>query len=482
MLAIACLMGCTPTGQPPAPPGAGKAITSFSFPSVAAVGIIDQEAGAISVKVPAGTAVSGLVAVFDTTGIRVTVGGTEQVSGVTANDFTGSVEYVVTAEDGSMSAYVVTVTAAPPLSSEKAITVFSILAPAAAGRVDHDTGTIRVTVPHGTDVSSLVAVYSTTGKLVTVEETEQTSGKTINDFTDPLTYVVTAEDGSTRSYIVTVEPAPGQEKEITSFSIQAPASAGIIDQDARIVRVRLPDGAGLSSLVAVFETTGTVVTVNGVEQASGVTINDFTNPVDYVVTAEDGSAATYSVRVVGTIGLVINEMDVDQVGVDTAEYIELYALADIDLVGIVIVLINGGVTPGQEYARIDLTAAGTFPGGSSLVVAGPGVTVLQGARKLTPAGWESSNRIQNGPNDAVMLFDTIGRRVIDTVTYNGALHRALISGLQAELDATEGAAGAPADSNSTTGSIGRHPNGQDTGQNSADFRFSTTPTPGAPNP
>jgi len=102
--------------------------------------------------------------------------------------------------------------------------------------------------------------------------------------------------------------------------------------------------------------------------------------------------------------------------------------------------------------------------------------------KLVPAGWESSNRIQNGPNDAVLLWDTIGRRVVDTVSYAGILHRAVIAGEAAEVDATEGVAGAPADSNSLVGSIARSANGRDTGQNSVDFRFCPTLTPGTPNP
>lgn len=210
-------------------------------------------------------------------------------------------------------------------------------------------------------------------------------------------------------------------------------------------------------------------------------VNDFTHPVEYVVTAEDGSTASWSVRVVGTIGLVINELDVDQVGTDNAEFIELYAREDVDLGGIVVALINGGETPGREYARIDLSAAESLAAGGYLVLAGSRVTVAPGGRKITPAGWESSNRIQNGPSDALLLFDTIAKRVIDTVAYGGALHRALLTGETAEVDATEGLTGAPSDSNSTTGAIRRSPNGRDTGQNGADFIFSPVLTPGAPN-
>jgi formylglycine-generating enzyme required for sulfatase activity len=63
---------------------------------------------------------------------------------------------------------------------------------------------ISVTVPYGTDVTSLVATFTTTGTSVTVGGTEQESGTTANDFTDPVTYTVTAEDSSTRDYVVAV--------------------------------------------------------------------------------------------------------------------------------------------------------------------------------------------------------------------------------------------------------------------------------------
>ena len=81
-----------------------------------------------------------------------------------------------------------------------------------------------------------------------------------------------------------------------------------------------------------------------------------------------------------------------------------------------------------------------------------------------------------------MLWDTLGHRMIDAVSYAGALHRAVIAGEPAELDACEGSAGAASDSNTVAGSLGRSPNGADTGQNGVDFKFIGTPTPGAPNP
>jgi hypothetical protein len=89
-------------------PATTKNITAFSFASPAATGVINGLE--ISVTVPMGTDVTVLVATFTHTGASVAVDGTAQTSGVTANDFTGSVTYTVTAADASTQEYVVTVT------------------------------------------------------------------------------------------------------------------------------------------------------------------------------------------------------------------------------------------------------------------------------------------------------------------------------------------------------------------------------------
>jgi hypothetical protein len=94
------------------------------------------------------------------------------------------------------------------LSSAKDITQFQFagLNPAAIGTI---TGTnIAVTVPPSTDVKTLIATFTNSADAkVKVGSKEQVSGATKNDFSKPVTYVVTAQDGSTKSYIVTVTGA-----------------------------------------------------------------------------------------------------------------------------------------------------------------------------------------------------------------------------------------------------------------------------------
>ena len=96
-------------------------------------------------------------------------------------------------------------------SSAKAITAFSFTIPAATGTINETAKTIAVTVPYGTNVTALVATFAYTGAKVTVGSTVQISGTTPNDFTNPVSYVLTAADGSTSTYIVTVTVAMSSE-------------------------------------------------------------------------------------------------------------------------------------------------------------------------------------------------------------------------------------------------------------------------------
>jgi transcriptional regulator CtsR len=263
-----------------------KDITSFSFPEGAGT-IIGT---AIAVTVPYDTNVTALVATFTTTGASVKVGTTVQTSGTTANNFTSPVTYTVTAADASTQDYTVTVTVAA--NPAKAITAFGF--PEGAGTI---IGTaIAVTVPYDTNVTALVATFTTTGASVKVGTAVQVSGTTANNFTSPVTYTVTAADASTQAYTVTVTVAANSAKDITAFSF--PQGAGVIT--GTNIAVTVPFGTSRTALVATFTTTGSSVKVGTAVQVSGTTANNFTSPVTYTVTAADASTQAYTVTV--TVG------------------------------------------------------------------------------------------------------------------------------------------------------------------------------------
>jgi CubicO group peptidase (beta-lactamase class C family) len=60
----------------------------------------------------------------------------------------------------------------------------------------------------------------------------------------------------------------------------------------------LPAGTALKALKATFSVSPlATVTVNGLKQESGITVNDFTNPLMYRIMAEDGTSTDYKVSV-----------------------------------------------------------------------------------------------------------------------------------------------------------------------------------------
>lgn len=106
------------------------------------------------------------------------------------------------------------------------------------------------------------------------------------------------------------DPVIVPDPELTSFKFELANNPeaissdieGVISGDA--VTVSMMKAADKTKLVATFTTNeGDVVKVGDAVQVSGETVNDFTNPVDYIVTNSDGSkSALYSVSITSVNG------------------------------------------------------------------------------------------------------------------------------------------------------------------------------------
>ena len=99
----------------------------------------------------------------------------------------------------------------PALSSSKEITAYKFeasnnaLSSDVTGTIDSTNHTVSLTVPYDIDVTSLIATFTlSVGATAQVGTTPQVSGTTPNDFTNPVTYTVTAEDSSTQDWVITV--------------------------------------------------------------------------------------------------------------------------------------------------------------------------------------------------------------------------------------------------------------------------------------
>lgn len=294
-----------------------KKILSFSFPFIpGAGGIIDQTSHTIIVTVPYSVSLTNLVATFThSPSSNVQVGGIDQISGVTTNNFTIAVVYVVIAENLETQNYVVSVSNAPK-SNACFITSFSFadLIPAVEGVINQNTGSINLVVPFGTTLNSLAATFDNSPySLVTIDAAEQESGVTVNNFSSDKTYRVTAENGiDYKDYEVQVTMVPAARgNSILTFAFKAfdPDVTGVIDEGAKTIRLTVPFGTNPAGLVPTFTSSPlSTVTVSGSVQSSGITPQDFTGPVDYKCISQDGSEEIYTVTVLLALPATANKI------------------------------------------------------------------------------------------------------------------------------------------------------------------------------
>jgi hypothetical protein len=182
-------------------------------------------------------------------------------------------------------------------------------------------------------------------------------------------------------------------------------------------------------------------------------------------------------------GLVINEVDYDQLNTDTNEFVEIYntGLAPADLSEVAIVFVNG--VGSAEYRRVSLASVGVLNPGQYLVVATASLlpTVAPDARTISfgPGG----DYIQNGAPDGIALIFTGGPTLLDALSYEGSITSANITGFPAPVNLVEGnpLAASVADSNTGNASLVRLPNGTDANNADTDWLLTNTPTPGAAN-
>ncbi len=172
----------------------GQAVIA-AFDILGNPGVIDQGAKTIAVTVPFGTDITDLMPTF-----TLSSGTCDRFNGGPATyDFTDPVVYTVT--DGPVeNLYTVTVSVTPASSAKDILTFGIPNYPAAISGT-----TITWTLPIGTDLATLAPNY-------TVSQFAGGSPLTgiAPDFatTNPQTYTITAEDGSTKLYSVMVNLVP----------------------------------------------------------------------------------------------------------------------------------------------------------------------------------------------------------------------------------------------------------------------------------
>ncbi|SDD41827.1 Heparinase II/III-like protein [Paenibacillus sp. UNCCL117] len=208
--------------------------------------------------------------------------------GAAASDGVVTKEGGVLAFSGHAGKYTLTYAGEQPVPG-KDITEFHVEGQSAEPVIDTQAATVRFRMPYGSDMTKLRPVIrvSEGASLLPVSETAC-------DFTQPAAYTVQDSRGGLRVWTLTgiVDP-PSAAKAITAFTIAGQTAPAVIDSASRTVKIRMPYGADITALTPVIS----VSPYASVSPVSGAVQSFAAGPVDYTVTAQDGSDAVWMVTV-----------------------------------------------------------------------------------------------------------------------------------------------------------------------------------------
>jgi hypothetical protein len=258
------------------------------------------EGDTIKMTVPFTTDITNLVLNFDAGFATVYVGDVVQESGATANDFSTPVTYTIVSWDNEITnKYIVDVDKQAP-RSEKELFSFGFKDIDDTTIIDHDSLLIKSVVPFASRLNRLVAEFSVSeSAVVKVGGAIQESGVTVNNFLAPVKYRIIAQDGSYVEYQVIIEEDLNDKNNFLYFAFNDPAAVGEIDNENRTITIEVPEGTNVSAQKPIISTSkNSTVFIGGTIQISGVSVVDFSNPVYYIVRAENGDLALYTVTVI----------------------------------------------------------------------------------------------------------------------------------------------------------------------------------------
>lgn len=234
---------------------------------------------------------------FFTPSITYTSGASISPSGP-QNFIDRTVIYTVTAADENVKSYSVNITkqvAVPVLSSAKQILSFNLSNTMSSTSIDEVNHLVNIVWQGGQSI-----VSSAPNITISDYATISPASSNIMDFTTPKTYTVTAQDGSTRVYTVTVFDSSqiSSEKQILSFNLQNTMATTVINEDNHSIQISWSGGQPLAESIPIIEVSAGA----SVSPASGTAANfeNMTIPASYVVTAQDQTSQTYMVFVFNT--------------------------------------------------------------------------------------------------------------------------------------------------------------------------------------
>ncbi|WP_194524471.1 Ig-like domain-containing protein [Zobellia roscoffensis] len=356
-------------------------ITQFTLSPTSGNATLDDVNHTATITVPFGTDL--LVA---PTNLVVSTGATVSPLGNVERDFSNPVNYTVTAENGDSQVWQVIVNVeADTRSSENDITQFTLSPTSGNAALDDVNHTATITVPFGTDL-----LVAPTNLVVSTGATVSPLGNVERDFSNPANYTVTAENGDSQVWqvIVNVEAdTRSSENDITRFTLSPTSGDAILDNVNHTATITVPFGTDL--LVA---PTNLVVSTGATVSPLGNVERDFSNPVNYTVTAENGNVQNWI--------LTVNPITIDVTGINVTPATSTVTIGNnIDLVANVVPAnaSNTGVTwssSNPAIAMVSTTGAvtGVSPGAVAITATADDDSGTAGTAIVTVNGIITFNR------------------------------------------------------------------------------------------
>lgn len=186
------------------------------------------------------------------------------------------------------------------LSTEADILTFEVPNQMDAAQIDAEAATVYVEVLNGTNITNITPSIT-----ISLGATIDPNGGIAMDFTNPVDYTVTAEDGTTKVWNVrVVEAAVSDKAEILTFEVAEAVGEVVINSEAATIDLTVAVGTDITNI-----TPSITISLGATISPDGGTAQDFTNPVVYTVTAQDG-LTTKDWRVTVAMSEIISIYDI----------------------------------------------------------------------------------------------------------------------------------------------------------------------------
>ncbi|PWB97136.1 beta strand repeat-containing protein [Salinibacterium hongtaonis] len=235
----------------------------------------------------------------------VTAAGGSASGAIALNVGSNTMTVIVTAQSGATKTYTVTVTR--EASANANLSALSLSSGALAPAFAAATSSYTASVVHATTSLTVTPTLVDANASVTVNGVAVTSGSasgaiTLNVGSNTLTVEVTAQNGATKTYTVTVTRAASSNNDLSGLSLSSGTLSPAFASATTGYTASVDNTTTALTVTPTVADANASVTVNGVAVTSGnasgaIALGVGSNTVTVVVTAQDGSTKTYTVTI-----------------------------------------------------------------------------------------------------------------------------------------------------------------------------------------